>query len=145
MLMVYGQLLRRDWCKSLLLPFSLPSINPFILNTTNDRSTAILAHVPWLWTYLRLITGAKARTRSYALAIKYVNRRIQGGSKIKDLFYHLVSTIVLSFGVFSFCLFLLTIDGQFLMLTGGYRQTRKDWNPWNRPCKLWCPTVSSQW
>jgi hypothetical protein len=56
--------------------------------------TTVTAHVPWLFTYLRLIPGAtKGRKRAYALAAEYVNQRISEGSNAKDLLYHLVSVV----------------------------------------------------
>jgi hypothetical protein len=39
--------------------------------------------------------ASKLRQRAYNLAVKYVNRRVEEGSNVKDLFYHLVSEIVI--------------------------------------------------
>ncbi|KAF7974446.1 hypothetical protein HWV62_12184 [Athelia sp. TMB] len=52
--------------------------------------TAVLAHIPWSFTYQRLIPGIGGpRERFLNVAKAYVSRRIQRGSVIKDLFYHL--------------------------------------------------------
>jgi hypothetical protein len=54
--------------------------------------STILAHIPWMFTYLRLIPGAaKPRNRAHNIGVQYVNRRVQEGSNIQDLYYHLVS------------------------------------------------------
>jgi hypothetical protein len=55
---------------------------------------ATVAHVPWLFTYLRLIPGAtRPQERIIALAQEYVKRRLDEGSNIKDLFYHLMRKV----------------------------------------------------
>jgi len=52
--------------------------------------STILAHIPWMFTYLRLIPGAaKPRNRAHNIGLQYVNRRVQEGSNIQDLYYHL--------------------------------------------------------
>jgi hypothetical protein len=64
--------------------------------------TAVVAHVPWLFTYLRLFSAAKkARAAYLSIGFNYVNRRSQEGSKIKDLYYHLVSDRGLSLYAFT--------------------------------------------
>jgi hypothetical protein len=63
---------------------------------SNHRVAAVVAHVSWLFTYLRLFPAAKtARVAYLSISFDYVNRRIQEGSKIKDLYYHLVSDLCL--------------------------------------------------
>lgn len=52
--------------------------------------TTVVAHVPWIFTYLRLLPGAaKRRDRSFAIAAEYVSRRVKEGANVKDLYYHL--------------------------------------------------------
>ena len=76
-------------------PFYFPSCQ-IIFDPAYDRLFTIVAHIPWLITYLRFIPGAaKVQTRVFAIAEKYVNHRVEQGSNIKDLFYYLVSSIVL--------------------------------------------------
>ncbi|KIM78409.1 hypothetical protein PILCRDRAFT_11126 [Piloderma croceum F 1598] len=48
-----------------------------------------LAHIPWLFTYLRLIPAITDRQRTFDLTATYVNHRIAEGSNIKDLMYYL--------------------------------------------------------
>ena len=75
-----------------------------------------MAHTPWLITYLRFIPGAaKVRRRVFAITEEYVNRRVEQGSNIKDLFYYLVSSIVL------FLLFTPSIHAGNLDRRGGCR------------------------
>jgi hypothetical protein len=58
--------------------------------------STVAAHIPWLFTYLRLIPGAATvRLRMFDLAAEYVNKRVSEGSNVKDLIYHLVSKLVL--------------------------------------------------
>ncbi|KIM73430.1 hypothetical protein PILCRDRAFT_829164 [Piloderma croceum F 1598] len=51
--------------------------------------TAIMAHIPWLFTYLRLFPVIKIRQRLFDLVATYMNRRLAEGSNIKDLMYYL--------------------------------------------------------
>lgn len=54
------------------------------------RVTAMMAHISWVFTYIRLIPAlTKARLRYLAIGTEYVNRRIKEASKVKDLYYHL--------------------------------------------------------
>jgi hypothetical protein len=55
----------------------------------NDRLSTILAHTPWLFTYLRFVPNALRPQRQ--LAEQYLNQRVSEGSNIKDLMYYLVS------------------------------------------------------
>lgn len=51
-----------------------------------------------MYTYLRLIPAIiKTQMRSLALANEYADRRLNGGSHAKDLFYYLVSIVSLCF------------------------------------------------
>jgi hypothetical protein len=60
----------------------------------STRVAAIVAHVSWLFTYLRLFPAAKkAHTAYLSIGFEYVDGRIQEGSKIKDF---LVSNRLLS-------------------------------------------------
>jgi hypothetical protein len=71
---------------------------------TNNRLSTILAHIPWLFTYLRLIPAIKTRQRTFDLTAKYVNKRVAEGSNTKDLMYYLVSkSIVLLFAADLVC------------------------------------------
>jgi hypothetical protein len=76
--------------------FHLSTISFF--NTCDNRLVTTVAHVPWLFTYLRFIPGAATiRARVFAIAEEYVNQRVNEGSDIKDLFYYLVSQVVMFF------------------------------------------------
>ena len=66
-----------------------------------------MAHIPWLFTYLRLFPVIKIRQRLFDLVSTYVNQRLAEGSKIKDLMYYLVSAMFFSFVVESKFGFLL--------------------------------------
>src|ERR1700729_3547502 len=77
--------------------FPLSFLNyQIVFNAACNRLFTIVAHTPWLFTYLRFIPGAaKVRTRVFDISKEYVNHRVEQGSNIKDLFYYLVSSIVL--------------------------------------------------
>jgi hypothetical protein len=60
-----------------------------------DRLSTIIAHIPWLFTYIRLIPDVLRRKRTFQLAEEYMNQRVAEGSDIKDLMYYLVSIIIL--------------------------------------------------
>jgi hypothetical protein len=60
-----------------------------------NRVSTIIAHIPWLFTYLRLIPDVLRRKRTRQLAEGYMNQRVAEGSNIKDLMYYLVSMIML--------------------------------------------------
>ncbi|KZP25865.1 cytochrome P450 [Athelia psychrophila] len=52
--------------------------------------TSVLAHIPWSFTYYRLLPGiAGLRNKFLKIAKEIVGRRIQRGSLRKDLFYYL--------------------------------------------------------
>ena len=55
-----------------------------------------MAHIPWLFTYLRLFPVIKIRQRMFDLVGTYVNRRLVEGSNTKDLMYYLVSYVFCS-------------------------------------------------
>lgn len=58
-----------------------------------DRLSTIIAHIPWLFTYIRLIPDVLRRKRTFQLAEEYMNQRVAEGSDIKDLMYYLVSIL----------------------------------------------------
>ncbi|KZP07807.1 cytochrome P450 [Athelia psychrophila] len=52
--------------------------------------TSVLAHIPWSFTYQRLVPGIGGpREKFLKIAREFVGKRIQRGSVTKDLFYHL--------------------------------------------------------
>jgi len=64
-------------------PFSFPSCQ-IIFDPGIYRLFTIVAHIPWLITYLRFIPGAaKVRTRVFAISEEYVNPQGELGSNIK--------------------------------------------------------------
>jgi hypothetical protein len=92
-----------------------------------------MAHIPWLFTYLRLFPVIKIRQRMFDLVGAYVNRRLAEGSNAKDLMYYLVSKY------FS-CFF--AVENRFLMPMMRSRLTKQDWNQSNPRCLPSILTVS---
>lgn len=61
-----------------------------------NRSAIFMGHVPWLGAIiLSLPMFAKDIKAFRAFAMQCARRRLQEGSPQKDLFYHLVSTILM--------------------------------------------------